>query len=92
MLIGKKTAFPRQRKIPTMSTVLVRPIYLFLGLFSFGFYAIIAISKAQVKKELAEEEEKRLASGGVSLHNTSAASFIVLGLEIEDTQCVFHSS
>ena len=51
---------------------------------------MIAISEAQVKKELAEEEEKRLASGGVSLHNTSAASFIVLGLEIEDTQCIFH--
>ena len=52
---------------------------------------MIAISEAQVKKELAEEEQTRLAAGGISLHNTSAASFIVLGLEMEDTQCVFHS-
>jgi len=51
---------------------------------------MIAMSEAQVKKELAEEEEKRLVAGGVSLHNTSAASFIVLGLEIEDTQYVIH--
>ena len=51
---------------------------------------MIAISKAQVKKELAEEEETCLATRGISLHNISAGSFIVLGLEIEDTQCMFH--
>ncbi|KDR74714.1 hypothetical protein GALMADRAFT_70522 [Galerina marginata CBS 339.88] len=44
-----------------------------------------SISEARVKKELAEEEEKRLAAGGISLHNTSAASFLGLGLEIEET-------
>ena len=51
---------------------------------------MIAISEAQVKKELAEEEETHLATGGISLHNMSASAFIVLGLEIEETQCVFH--
>jgi len=45
-----------------------------------------------VKKELADEEEKRLAAGGISPHNTSAASFVALGLEIEDAQYVFHRS
>jgi len=35
---------------------------------------------------LAEDEEKRLAAGGVSLHATSASSFIVMGLEIEEMQ------
>ncbi|KDR65962.1 hypothetical protein GALMADRAFT_81295 [Galerina marginata CBS 339.88] len=45
-----------------------------------------SISEARVKKELAEEEEKCLAAGGISLHNTSAASFLGLGLEIEETQ------
>ena len=46
----------------------------------------IVLSEAKVKKQLADEEEKRLKAGGVSLHNTSAASFVSLGLEIEETQ------
>ncbi|PPR02783.1 hypothetical protein CVT26_009394 [Gymnopilus dilepis] len=44
------------------------------------------ISEARVKKELASEEEKRIKAGGISLNNTSAASFIGLGLEIEEFQ------
>ncbi|KDR84217.1 hypothetical protein GALMADRAFT_54716 [Galerina marginata CBS 339.88] len=44
------------------------------------------LSEAQVKKELAEEEERRLAQGGVSLHATSAWSFFQMGLDLEDTQ------
>ncbi|KDR65407.1 hypothetical protein GALMADRAFT_148720 [Galerina marginata CBS 339.88] len=44
------------------------------------------LSEAQVKKELAEEEERRLAQGGVSLHATSAWSFIQMGLDLEETQ------
>jgi hypothetical protein len=44
------------------------------------------MTEAQAKKELAEEEARRLAAGGVSLHATSASSFIVMGLEIEETQ------
>ncbi|PPQ81349.1 hypothetical protein CVT26_014500 [Gymnopilus dilepis] len=44
------------------------------------------ITEAQAKKELAAEEEKRLAEGGVALHGTSASSFISLGLEIEESQ------
>ncbi|PPQ97896.1 hypothetical protein CVT26_013070 [Gymnopilus dilepis] len=44
------------------------------------------ISEVRVRKELAAEEEKRLKSGGISLNSTSAASFIGLGLEIEESQ------
>ncbi|KDR81126.1 hypothetical protein GALMADRAFT_61075 [Galerina marginata CBS 339.88] len=44
------------------------------------------ISEAQVKKEMADEEESRLAAGGVSLHATSAGTFVQLGLDLEDTQ------
>ncbi|KAF8956039.1 hypothetical protein BDZ97DRAFT_1764137 [Flammula alnicola] len=44
------------------------------------------LSEMQVKKELAEEEERRLAAGGVSLHATSAWYFIQMGLDLEDTQ------
>ena len=61
-------------------------------MFLTGFYVLVAVSEAQVKKELAEEEERRLAAGGISPHNTSAASFLALGLEIEETQCVLHRS
>lgn len=46
----------------------------------------IVVSEARVKKQLAEEEENRLKDGGVSLNNMSAASFVGLGLEIEETQ------
>jgi len=42
-----------------------------------------------VRKELAQEEEARLAEGGVSLHTTSASVFVVLALELEEAQCVF---
>jgi len=46
----------------------------------------VFLSEAQVRKELAEEEEALLASGVVSLHATTASMFIVLGLEIEEGQ------
>jgi len=45
-----------------------------------------AMTEAQAKKELVEDEERRLAAGGTSLHSTSASSFIVMALDIEDTQ------
>jgi hypothetical protein len=45
-----------------------------------------AITEAQARMELAKDEERRLAAGGELLHATSASSFIVLGLEIEETQ------
>ncbi|PPR01605.1 hypothetical protein CVT26_013324 [Gymnopilus dilepis] len=44
------------------------------------------ISEAQVKKQLAAEEEQRLKAGGVSLNSTSPSSFIAIGLEIEESQ------
>ena len=44
------------------------------------------ISEVQVRKQLATEEEERLKSGGVSLNNTSAAAFITIGLEVEESQ------
>jgi hypothetical protein len=47
---------------------------------------IIALTEAQVQKDLAEEEESRIASGGVVLHETSPSAFLVLGLELEDAQ------
>ena len=44
------------------------------------------LTEAEVRKELNLDEERRLASGGVMLHGTSAGSFIMMGLDIEDTQ------
>lgn len=46
----------------------------------------ISLSEAQAQKELADEEETRLASGGVALHETSPSSFIAMGLELEEAQ------
>ena len=48
--------------------------------------SIADISEVRVRKELAAEEEKRLKDGGISLNSTSAASFVGLGLEIEESQ------
>ena len=46
----------------------------------------IAISESRVRKDLAKEEQDRLEEGGISLHVTSAAVFIVHGLELEEAQ------
>ncbi|KAF9471153.1 hypothetical protein BDN70DRAFT_783782, partial [Pholiota conissans] len=45
-----------------------------------------SLTEAQVRKELAEEEESRLAGGGSSFHEVSASGFVVLGLELEQLQ------
>ncbi|KAF8057953.1 hypothetical protein FPV67DRAFT_1676638 [Lyophyllum atratum] len=47
---------------------------------------VVCISEAEVRKELAEEEKERVSSGGVSLHEMSASAFLVLGLDLEDSQ------
>jgi hypothetical protein len=44
------------------------------------------LSEAQVKKDLATEEEALLVAGGVRLHATTASMFIVIGLELEEGQ------
>lgn len=49
---------------------------------------MVDLTEAQVRKELAEEEESRVAEGGVVLHETSAASFLVIALNLEDSQYV----
>lgn len=45
-----------------------------------------ALSEAQARKELAEEEQQCLRDGGVSLHNTTPLTFLVMGLDLEDAQ------
>lgn len=47
-----------------------------------------ALTEAQVRKEFAEDEERRLAAGEELPHETTPAAFIFLGLELEDMQCV----
>jgi len=46
----------------------------------------LATTEAQVRKELAAQEERRLRDGGVALNNTAPSAFLVSGLELEDTQ------
>lgn len=63
-----------------------------VSIFFFSLIAILtcnaALTENQVRKELAEEEGRRLAAGGVSHHATSASSFVTLALDLEETQCV----
>ncbi|KDR69912.1 hypothetical protein GALMADRAFT_47993, partial [Galerina marginata CBS 339.88] len=44
------------------------------------------ISTARVKKDLVDEEEARLAGGGIAHHATSASAFVELGLYLEEVQ------
>lgn len=44
------------------------------------------MAEALVHKELAEEEEQKQLTGQVAVHETSPASFLMMGLEIEETQ------
>ncbi|KAF9038718.1 hypothetical protein BJ165DRAFT_1308956, partial [Panaeolus papilionaceus] len=47
---------------------------------------LVAMTEAEVKKELAEEEEERIKNGGVSYHETPASTFVSAAIEIEDLQ------
>jgi len=51
----------------------------------------IALTEAEVRKEFAEEDERRLSDGEVSQHATSASAFVLLGIELKDLQCIFSS-
>lgn len=52
-----------------------------------AFLIIFSVmSESEVKKTLAQDEAARLESGGVALNTTSASSFLVLGLGLEDVQ------
>jgi len=46
------------------------------------------MTEAEVRREFAEEDESRLAAGEKSLHDTSASSFVFLGIDLEDLQYV----
>ena len=46
----------------------------------------VDLSEARVRKELAEEEGRRIKEGGVALHETPAAVFVQMGLELEEAQ------
>ncbi len=51
---------------------------------SFFFFAVI--TTAQVRRELAQEEERDLALGLMPLHEVSLSQFLVNGLELEEAQ------
>ena len=44
------------------------------------------VTMQQARKELAEEEKKRLDNGSIALHEMSPLQFITKGLDIEDSQ------
>ena len=46
----------------------------------------LVITLAQVRHELAQEEENELALGETPLHQVSLSQFLLNGLELEDIQ------
>lgn len=63
-------------------------MWVFLPRSSMDFidFFVPAMTEAQVRKELAEEEGRRLQNGGISLNETTPVSFLVSGLELEELQ------
>ena len=59
---------------------------LFLLLVQSVLRAFLDLTEAEVRKELNLKEERRLLSSGISMHGTSACSFVMLGLDLEDAQ------
>ncbi len=49
-------------------------------------YSSVDLTKDEVHKELAEEEEARRRSGGRVVHNMSPSAFMVFGLVLEESQ------
>ena len=47
---------------------------------------LTALTETQVRNQLHLEEEKKIADGDEALHATSPSSFIMLGLDLEDSQ------
>lgn len=47
---------------------------------------VTAMSEAQARKELADEEQERIKKGGPAYHETPAATFLSTAIEIEDAQ------
>jgi hypothetical protein len=52
---------------------------------------LTAMTESQVRKELAEEETERLSGGETALHEMSASSWLILGLELENDQWVLYA-
>ena len=48
----------------------------------------IDLMEAQVRKKLLEEDTSRLVCGEEPLHETGRSLFLVLGLDLEESQCV----
>jgi len=46
----------------------------------------LALSEADIRKELAKEEEACLSNGEIALHETSPLAFLALGMELEESQ------
>lgn len=44
------------------------------------------ITEAEVRKEFAEDEERRLAEGEEPMHETTPSGFVFLGIELEELQ------
>jgi len=53
---------------------------------------LLALTEAQAKKELAAEEEQRLASGGIALHSTNGGLYCAPTFQADSrwNGCQFH--
>jgi len=44
------------------------------------------MTESELRKEFAEDEERRLSEGEEPVHETTPAAFVFLGIELEDMQ------
>jgi hypothetical protein len=50
------------------------------------------VTLAQVRLAMAEEEKEKAEAGMSALHDISASAFLLMGMDIQNLQCVYLSS
>ena len=50
------------------------------------------VTLAQVRLGMAEEEKEKAEAGMSALHDISAGAFLLMGMDIQNLQCVYLSS
>ena len=76
----------KRLKTPLSPVAFVRlPFFIFPGLCHLMWCGCVGLTEAQIRKELTEEETV-LLSNLMALHSTSMSSFMVLALDLEESQ------
>jgi hypothetical protein len=85
----EKDVFPKTKANPHETDKASKCFLLYFSQFSNSFL-IQDLTEAEFCRQLGLEEEHCLVAGGIALHTTTVSAFIMMGLDLEETQCVPH--